>query len=304
MSRRSPLRALLVVSLGLALGGPSLATLSGCGKKADGGGTTTPGDGPGGGAAQGQGTALRYAPGAVKLKQSTTVSLTVSGGQSGSMKADLVGVLDVSGSAADKLKVAYSIAEVRDFTLSGVLAPKPKEGEAPKDLKAELAKAAGAEIIDLRGVTDEAATKALPENKREAESISDSVGEFLGLPQLPEPALAPGVAVKKEKEDTVALGGSLKIPVDEESTYTLVKISDEGGKKIAEIKFESESSGAVDAPQGGGMITVDSASEGTIFFNLDDKVPVRMHVEQTQNFAFGDQGGETQIVIDATYEPA
>lgn len=302
MSRRSPLRALLVLTLGLGLGGPSLL-VSGCGKKGS-GDSTAPGGAGGGSDAKGQGEAMRYGAEARKLKQSTTVSLTLSGPQSGSMKADIVGVLDVTGSGADKLKVAYSIAEVRDFTLSGALAPKPKEGEEPKDLKAELAKAAGAEIVDLRGVTDEDATKALAENKKGDDSIGESVGEFLGLPQLPEPALTAGAPIKKEKEDTIALGGSLKIPVDEESTYTLIAVRDEGGKKVAEIKFESEASGAVDAPQGGGMITVDTASEGTIFFNLDDKIPVRVHIEQTQSFGFGDQGGESQIVIDSTYEPA
>ena len=58
------------------------------------------------------------------------------------------------------------------------------------------------------------------------------------------------------------------------------------------------------APQGGGLLSVDQLAEIVLVFNLDDQLPVSMHVEQTSNFAFGSQGGgETRVVIDATFSP-
>ena len=50
---------------------------------------------------------------------------------------------------------------------------------------------------------------------------------------------------------------------------------------------------------------IDIASESTFAVNLDDMLPVRAHIESTTSFSAGAQGGgESRIVMDATYEPA
>jgi len=111
-----------------------------------------------------------------------------------------------------------------------------------------------------------------------------------------------GKPVKHEKQEDQAFGG-LKIPTEEEATYTLVKIDQVDGRRLAEIKFESDSSGATETQ--GQLISIDGIAEGVIIFDLDAQLPVRVHIEQTQNFSFGNQGGgESRVVIDATYEPA
>lgn len=285
----------------------SLAVAAPSCKKAE----TADGDAPGG--AQGDtstpaadGISLRYKPGATKLKESGKLSLTLSGPQSGSMAIDVTGTLDVTDSGADALKVAFKIDEVREVSFGGAFEPKPKEGEEPKDPKESLLKASGARIIDMRGEADEEATKNLAENKKpegeQGGGMTESVGEFLGLPELPEMGLKLGESITVEKEDEQDLGG-LKIPIDEESKYTLVKIDDSSGKRLAEVTIETEGSGAIELPQGGGLLSIDQVAEVRMVFNLDDQIPVSLHVEQTSAFSAGSQGGgETQVTIDATYE--
>lgn len=293
------LRLVHVLALGLALAGGAVS----CKKSSDGGSASPGGEGGGGGSAASAGVTMRYKPGAFKLKQNAVISVSIGGAQSGSFKVDAVGLLDVSDQAG-KLKVAHSILEVRDVKLEGVLRPQPKDGKAPPDPKTEILKATGASLVDLRGETDVPGTKALPENKKEAGQDDDfsALGDFLGLPQLPEPALTVGKPLKQEKQEEQTLGGTLKIPTDEETTYTLVKIDEVDGKRLAELKIESESSGATEAQ--GTTISVDSVTEGTIVFDLVTQLPVKVHIEQTQNFSFGSQGsGESRVVIDSTYEP-
>ena len=76
----------------------------------------------------GGGVVLRYKPGAAKIKEDLKVSFTASGGgQGGEMKADITGLLDLTDAGTDKLKVAYSILDVRQFELSGGMKPEPKD---------------------------------------------------------------------------------------------------------------------------------------------------------------------------------
>ncbi len=87
----------------------------------------------------------------------------------------------------------------------------------------------------------------------------------------------------------------------------MIKVDTSTGKRLAELKIESETSGAKELSQGGRsmLISLDATSESTVVFNLDDQVPVRYNLEATQNFSFGSQGsGETRINFEATYSPA
>lgn len=303
-------RRLLRLSSALALlGALGLGAVTACKKSADSADPTSSG---GATAAQG-GVVLRYKSAPVKLKESLTVSFAASGnGQSGEMKADITGLLDISAASPDKLKVAFSILEVRQFDLLGSMKPEAKDGKPAPDLKAKLQAATGARVVDLLGDADKAATKALPENaKKEGakpeEDDMSSFGSFLGLPpELPKDGLAEGKPLKISKEDNENVFG-LEIPMEIETTYTLVKIDSSSGKRVAEIKIESESSGAKEMSQGGKsiMLALDVTSESTVHFNLDDQLPVRSHIESTQNFSAGAEGGgEFRVVMDANYEPA
>ncbi len=306
-SRTSRLSTTLALLGALGLG--SLGTA--CKKASD---TSGPGGtGSGTGQPTAGGVTLRYKAAPVKLKEVLNASLTISGGgQSGSMKADITALLDVAPSGADKLRVGFSVLEVRSFDLSGQMKPEPKDGKPVPDLKAKMLETKGARVVDLLGDTDDAATKALPENaKKEGAAVDEydmsSFGGFFGLPpEMPREGLVEGTPLKISKEEKESFSG-IEIDMETETTYTLVKIDSSSGKRIAEVKIESESSGAKELSQGGQsmMLSIDITSEGTVAFNLDDQIPVRSHLESTTNFSAGEKGGgESRIVMDATYEPA
>lgn len=304
-------RRLLRFSTALALFGA--LGLGACKKSADSAGPTGSGSGADTQTAGG-GVVLRYKPGPAKIKEDLKVSFTASGGgQGGEMKADITGLLDLTDAGTDKLKVAYSILDVRQFELSGGMKPEPKDGKPVPDLTAKLKEAKGARVIDMLGETDKAATKALPENapKKEGEAKDDldmsSFGSFLGLPsEMPKDGLVEGKPVKVSKEEKENVFG-LEIDMETETTYTLVKVDNSSGKRLAEIKIESESSGAKEMSQGGKsmMLSLDVTSESTLVFNLDDQVPVSNNLQSTQNFSAGSEGGgEFRVSINATYAPA
>lgn len=295
--RRAP--AALLTALALL----ALPALPACEKKSD---SIT----PDAGGEQTGGLDLLYKAAAVKLKQDAKMTLKISGmGQSGEMSADVTGLLDVS-DAAGKLKVAFTVAEVRTLDISESMRPKPKEGEPAPDLKAKLQAASGARVVDLRGKEDEAASKSLPENaakdKKNDEDVS-MAASFLGLPSLPDKPLVEGspVKVKKQEPEKMPFGG--EIEMDTETTFTLVKIDSSSGKRLAEVKFESESSGANEFNQGGRSFTVslDVSAEGTLVFDLDAQLPVRSSIKSTQVISAGEQGeSEFQYTLESTYAPA
>ena len=287
--------------------------LGACKKSGDSAGPLATGSDPQARSTSG-GVVLRYKPGPTKIKEDLKVSFTASGGgQGGEMKADITGLLDINDAGPDKLKVGFSILDVRQFELTGGMKPTPKDGKPAPDLAAKLKEAKGARIIDMLGETDKAATKALPENapKKEGEAADEldmsSFGSFLGLPsELPKDGLTAGTPVKVSKEEKENVFG-LEIDMETETTYTLVKVDDSSGKRLAEIKIESESSGAKEMSQGGKsmMLALDVTSESTLVFNLDDQLPVSNHLQSTQNFSAGSEGGgEFRVVLDATYAPA
>lgn len=308
------LRSLSRPTLALAvLAALAVGAVPGC-KKAPEAGTDGPGTTAGPNAQSG--TVLRYKTAPVKLKETVTVAVSTNGqGGSGEMKADVTGLLDVSDAGGGKLKVGYSVLEVRAFELTGQMAPKPKEGKPLPDLKAQLLAGKGAKIVDLRGDEDDKASEALPENKKppkeqgkeQEELDAGEFASFLGLPpELPEGGLVEGtpVKIKKEKADKL---GPIEIDMEIDLTYTLVKIDASSGKRLAEIKIEAEASGAKELSQGGQniMISLDRTTESTLVFNLDDQLPVRSHLESTLAGNFGQFGSnETRFVVDAAYEPA
>jgi hypothetical protein len=226
------------------------------------------------------------------------------------MKSDFSGLLDIKPQGADKLRVDYSVTDVRAFELTGNMNAKPKDGKPAPDYKAKFLTAKGALIVDLLGDTDKAATKALPENAPKKEGTEDEFdmsgfGSFLGLPpELPKDGLVEGKPLKVSKEEKENVFG-LEIDMETETTYTLVKIDSSSGKRVAEIKIESESSGAKEMPGRQEHHALDRRLlRGDPLFNLDDQLPVRSHIESTHQLQRRREGGgEFRVVMDATYEP-
>jgi hypothetical protein len=295
-----------VLALLLAFTALSLAPV-GCKKGADSVGP----DGGGGSGEVAGGIDVRYKSAAFKLKQDSKFALKITSPQGvDEASLDVSGLLDVTPSGADKLKVAFAVTEVRAVNLSGNMQPKPKEGEAPIDPKAALLKATGAEIVDLKGDVDKDATKALPEtaaakDKKGAEALGAGLASsFLGLPpQLPKQALAEGTPVKVSKQEKQPTPIGMELDMDSSTTFTLVKVDSSSGKRVAEIKFESESSGARE--EGKMMISAEVASEGTLWFNLDDQLPTALKLTSTYSMSFGTEGeAEFRTSLESNFAPA
>ena len=312
----------IAVRLGLVLS--LVATLPACGPK---GGSTAP-DG-GGGAGRGKdakdGVALRYAAQPVKLEQIGQFDSNVRArGDYNEIAAKYTVGLELA-PAGDKVKVMWSFADIDALDLKGSLAPKPG-AEDPKAAMLRLGK--GAYLVDLRGEVDEDGSKTLPENdarrkevdalKKQAEeaekagkpfeapvlAIMQTIRAMVSLPELPEAGLLVGKAVVSKTEEEVQLyEGGPKMPTETETTYTLVKIDTSGTKRIAEVQFESVTSGAAETQMG--MLSLDSTTEGTMLFDIDGHIPVSIDLTSSQAFSSGsEQMFESTTMIKSTFEPS
>jgi len=310
------------VRLGLVLA--LVVALPSCGKQ----GSTTA---PGGGGAAGKGDAkdgiaLRYAAETMTLQQTGSFdSTTRARGTYNEIAAKYTVGLKLA-PAGDKVKVTWTFADVGELDLKGSVAPKPG-GEDPKAMLLRVGK--GAYLVDLRGEVDEDASKALPENaarkqeieaiRKQAEAARDKGESFdsstlaimetaramATLPALPEKSLPVGKPVVVTQEEEVQLfEGGPKMPTETETTYTLVKVDDSGARRIAELQFESVTSGAAEQP-GMGMLSLDSTTEGTMLFDLDAHVPVSVELENNQEFTGGsEQLFQTTVIVKSTFEKA
>lgn len=262
------------------------------------------------------------------------------GGQYGELNMELKATLNLVDAGSDKVKVAWKIDAVDSLELKGMLKPKQEEGKPePPDPKVTLVeKGNGAWVMDFRGEADKEASKALPVNvkkreererkKKEREEEKKKKGKdgdkdeddgprgdpgeqllaymdgVFQFPHLPEKNLEIGKPVVVEEEEEAPLGGEEGggpvLPIESETTYTLIKIDDSGDKRIAEYQVEVEASGATEYQ--GGMLVVDTSQEATVLFNIDDGVPVRVEVTSTQSFALGDQGSEFTQILESNFE--
>lgn len=308
----SPRRSVTVLAFSLAL------ALGACDK---GKGTTPPPDGAGdqgdGGAGKTDAVTLRYSAEPRALHQTGVFETSqTGGGQFTEAKIEFAADLVID-KDADKLKVVWDLQSVDKLELGGAL--EPKEGEDPKAYLVEKGK--GAYLTDLRGESDGEASEALPENaesRAEAEKVQQEmqsqaaagkqpelpvgpiVLQFLPrafqLPTLPEQPLEVGKAVTIEKSEEEVLGQTgIVLPLDIETTYTLVKIDDSGGSRIAEIQHTGEAGGATETQMG--MITLAASYEGTLLFDLDTQVPVSYERQSTESFELGQLGTQEQTLL-------
>ncbi len=282
--------------------GLCLAASGGCDKPtADnpppGGGGAAPVDAP----AASNTISLAYKTAAHKIKQSSQVKFNISGAQAGELSADFSALLDIS-DAGGSLKVAYSVLEVRALNLTGVLKPKPDKDGATPDPNAKLKALTGATIVSTTGEPDSDRTKALPENADNKPEMAQFTA-FFQLPELPAKPLALNVPVTVESEEEVDFMGGMKMPTESETIYTLTAVDNSSGKKLATVKIEGTTSGAIEHPQAG-TISLDAEEDRTLVFNLDDQIPVSVNGTASQALVFGSQGSaEFAFQLGATYEP-
>ena len=307
-----------LVRFGLVAALACAAAGSACNKQ---GGTDSPGGrgGAAGAPAAGDGVQLRYGLAATKLKQKGKIDLNTSGGgKFGQAAIEYSALLDVVPNG-DKLKVSWSFADIGKLDLQGLY--KDASGD-PKTML--LTEGRGAFVVDVLGTVDEKGTEALQETTARRERFKalakeGGAGEgkepsnagalqllamtdaMVSLPDLPKESLAVGKPITVEREEETQLGDSgVMLPTDIESKFTLVKIDESGGQRIAELQVEVESSGATEMQ--GNMIAVESTTEGSMLFDLGTGLPVSYKFTRNTSFTFGQNSLENTMIAEAAFE--
>lgn len=233
-------------------------------------------------------------------------------------------ILDLEASVAiepkgDRLEVAWKVDDVTALELRGAL---QRDGDdASSFLEAH---GVGAYLSDLRGQAED--DPELPQNvQREAElaqmrqQIADATaaGEpppilpglqmlsylppLLQLPSLPEAPLPLNEPVTVSRQEETELGDTgLVIPFDVEVKYTLVRIDDSGGSRLAEMVFVATAIGSQEGP--GGEIVIESEQRGSLLFDLGKKIPVSYESTRTETIEMGQFSGETETTLRSSWE--
>jgi hypothetical protein len=287
-----------------------------CGPRGD---TQKPGGDGGAGTKvqKGAGVELRYAMAPAKLVQTGKFDMsTTGGGVFGEAQLEYTAKLELA-PQGEQLKVSWAFANIGKLDAKGMFETKPSE-----DAKGLLVKEGkGAFLIDARGQTDEETSLGLPENAarrkrfeeidklaRSGKAPKMSGGEqmlamveaIIVIPDLPEQGLEVGKTITIAMEEQTELGGTgMMLPTQKETKYTLVKIDESGGKRIAELQVVSASSGA--AEEQGVTLTVDATNEGSMLFDLDAKLPVSYRFTRTQSLSDGQSTFESTMVLEANF---
>jgi hypothetical protein len=290
-----------------------------CSTSCDKGGKTNGPDGGGAGKGASKGDiSLRYKVAPGKLKQTGKFDMnTTGGGQFGEAAMEYTANLELV-AQGDKLKVVWSLADIGKLDVKGMFEDTGGSGEDPKAFL--VAEGKGAFLVDTLGKLDEKGTEGLAENtarrerfKKLEEEAKAAGGQpktssgvkilaladsMVTLPDLPADGLSVGKSVTVEEEEEAQMGG-IMLPSETETKYTLVKIDDSGGTRIAELQIEAVTSGATEVP--GGMLTVDMETEGTMLFDIDAGMPVSYKLQRSQSFAFGENTFESTIMLEASF---
>jgi hypothetical protein len=217
--------------------------------------------------------------------------------------------------ASGKTKLHGKVVELVEYTGTGSLDAEfmkqqmAKNGTADFDLLAALRGSEEWMIIDGRGELDEEATKALSENKQEEGMGASDFGLF-NLPDLPTVPLEVGKAVALPTEEKEENMFGQTIPMEIDRTWTLVSITDVGGRKVATLDVKSESSGAAElqGQGGGGMLAIGQEAHFVVEFDVDARVPISLNGDSMFELSFegGGQsvGFQNESKIAATYVPA
>ncbi|MGH1340992.1 MAG: hypothetical protein ACRBN8_05545 [Nannocystales bacterium] len=264
-------------------------------------------------------TVLRYDASARTLKQVGHLELIQRGaGQYAEAVVDLEAVIAFE-PKGDRLEVVWTVSDITGLELRGALQRDDDETDTFLETHGF-----GAYLSDLRGQAE--VDPALPKNaERESklaamrQEIADAteagkpapivpglqmlsyLPPLLQLPTLPEEPLPLSEPVTVHREEETELGETgLVIPFDVEVEYTLVRIEESGGARLAEMVFEGTAVGVQEGP--GGEIVIESKQRGTLLFDLGRRIPVSYESTRTETIEMGQFSGETETTLRATWE--
>jgi len=252
---------------------------------------------------------LRYA--ARSLLQDVELELTETRvGQYIEAKARLAAALELS-LAGEVLRTQWSLQTVEPLELTGTVAA----DEHHKARGLLLTRGKGSSLGDVRGVVDTAATDADPINVERLAAMNAKappsgvllmtvLSELLRLPRLPEAPLQLGQRVELEEEsETVVVnaGAELVLPTTTVHRFTLRGIDEASGSRVADVQLEVVS---VAEPQGDAAearARLESRTEGTLLFDLDQGAPVSLDLSRTETFEVGEATGERSVTLRSRF---
>lgn len=209
--------------------------------------------------------------------------------------------------ASGKIKLHGKLVELVSFTGTGTMAPDhvkaqmEKQGTKDFDLVTALKASEDWSVVDLRGDSDDEATKALAENAAKKPDMSAAEFGVFSLPDLPPVALELGKQTKLPTEEKEENMFGQPIPLEIDQTWTLVEIVDQGGHQVAKLQAKVESSGAAEMSGQGqsAMISIFSESTFVLHFDLTSKLPVAYEGESMFELSF-EAGGQSGTVSNTT----
>lgn len=248
-------------------------------------------------------TLIRYKLAPFKLREEATLAVKSRGPAiNGEMQVALTGQLDVE-AIGSKLKVVHRVTDVARAEGSGTYST--LGDGSPTDLAKLLREASGAQIVDVRGEPDEAASATLAENAADEAGYLGVADTVLQLPRdLPEAGLAVGVPFTSKKSEQEDIAG-ISLAVETGTTVTLRGVTTTDGRRLAELDVSSERVGATEVQTKGlaAGLSFEGTSAGTLVFDLDAQLPVSLRLKSTVTMEMPGQAITIETDHAATYTP-
>lgn len=275
------------------------------------------------GAPAADGVDLRYGPTYPPLRQLTTVEFTsVGGGAYAEASLTLRSELAMATEGAG-LKIDWKIVGVDAIALKGNL--ESADAKAPEGALLELGR--GAYLIDTRGARDAVKTEALPENGPLAKKMAAAdqqlaearaagqeeallppavallkiLPELLALPALPGEPLAIGRTWERVENSEIEVAGTgIVLPLETTIRYTLARIDESTGSKVAVVDFSVEDWGGVDTDEG--PVELSNKREGSLTLDLAAGVPVTVSFTSEESLVAGEIDFDTTKIVRTEFQ--
>jgi hypothetical protein len=205
------------------------------------------------------------------------------------------------------LRTGWSLSSIDTLALTGTVAA----DEHHKARGLLLARGKGVAIGTVYGAIDPAATDADPINAARLAAMDatappagvlllEVLAELLPLPRLPAGPLAVGERAElAEESETVVVvrGAQLVLPTTTVVRFTLRRIDDHGGTRVAEVLLEEAWLAEPAANAAEPVARLEGRGEGTLLFDLDHGVPVSLALSRTEELVVGETTAERSMTL-------
>ncbi|MCH9685945.1 MAG: hypothetical protein K0V04_31210 [Deltaproteobacteria bacterium] len=257
---------------------------------------------------------LRYAAPATVLEQQLQLDLThTSVGSYVEATLRLRAALELE-TKGEALHVAWALSDIETLELGGTA--EPEDTASSRTLLMDHGQ--GSTVSDVHGQLDALATSAAAPNAARERALSGEDGappspigvllmtaleEQLRLPRLPTQALALDQPVEIEEEsETVLADAELVLPTTTVLRFTLRSVDDAGIASVAvELASVAQPDTDPDAEDSGPRVRLETRSEGTLLFDVQQGIPVSLALTRNELIQLGERQGERSLNSNSQY---